>query len=213
MIDLEGYSCMQIIECKDEIAWVEAANDWLLNATQRNSAKRLFIPAGDTPLPLYRSWQGDHSQVQNALKQLKLVQLDEILNQNSPFRRFFEIHLSKYVSQIEFIDGAEGGADIALLGIGLNGHVAFHEPGVRPGFYSGCLKLTHETAQRLKIKEPALGLSYGVAAFLRAREICLLVRGESKRAILKEAMRPNSELPAAMVLRHANVSVITDFKI
>jgi 6-phosphogluconolactonase/glucosamine-6-phosphate isomerase/deaminase len=201
---------MQIRECKDENAWVETVNVWLASAVDTWHAKRVFVPAGETPRPLYKSWQNNGPQL---LNQLTLVQLDEILVPNKPFRRFFIETLPNFQKKIEFIETAEAGAEVALLGLGLNGHVAFHEPGVSDSFYSGCLQLSPETIARLKLEPNTRGLTYGLNAFLKTKAIALLVRGESKRNILQQIMQPTCQLPAAKILRHKNVTVITDFKI
>ncbi len=207
---------MQIVECKDEKEWVEAANRWLTTEINKWSARRVFIPAGETPRPLYSSWQKHKiggGELSSILKQLTFVQLDEIINAGSPFRNFFVEAMPDYLGQIEFIEDAERGADLALLGLGLNGHVAFHEPGISNKLYSGCLNLSASTAARLNISTPARGQTYGIDAFMKTRGVCLLVRGLSKREILKTAIQASSDLPAAEILKHKNATVITDFKV
>jgi len=202
---------MQICECKDENAWVETVNLWLAEAVERCEARRVFVPAGETPRPLYRSWQ--ENGLRTSLSSLKLVQLDEVMTPDKPFRQFFLENLPRFKNDIEFIDTAEKGADIAMLGLGLNGHVAFHEPGLPETFYSGCIELTAETLSRLKLPPRTRGLTYGLSAFLRSKAVAMLVRGESKRGILREVLSASCMLPAAKILRHRDATLITDFKI
>jgi 6-phosphogluconolactonase/glucosamine-6-phosphate isomerase/deaminase len=204
---------MTIIECKDEKSWVDTINDWLVREIQTHQARRLFLPAGETPRPLYRSWQAGSSPMSEVLKSITLVQLDEVLNGARPFQRFFEETLPDFQSQFEFIDQAEQGADIAVLGLGLNGHIAFHEPNIAPELYSGCLELSPETTNRLQLPPRTRGITYGLGAFLRAKSIALIVRGAAKENILVQVLRHQSELPAAGLKDHPRLTVITDFKI
>src|SRR6185312_7337213 len=109
--------------------------------------------------PLYRRWRHDHPQY---LRQAQFVQLDEVLDGSLPFQNFFCEELPDFRSQFEFISTAERGGDIALLGLGPNGHVAFHEPGLPRDFYSGCLRLSGESCERLHLPASTRAISYGV---------------------------------------------------
>lgn len=211
---------MRIVECKDEKAWVDEINSWLAHEIESQHARRIFIPAGETPRPLYRSWQRNHfsnskpsQQVVECLSLTTLVQLDEVLNDEKPFRNFFRECLPQYCEQIEFIEVAEKGADIALLGLGLNGHIAFHEPGIGDNFFSGCLELSAETISRLKLPPHARGITYGLDAFMKSKSVGLIVRGEGKAQILRKILRPECRLPAARLKAHPNFTIFSDFKI
>lgn len=201
---------MKLIVRKDESGWVEAVNNWLDDRVKKFKSKRLFLPAGETPRPLYSSWEHRPPEF---LKSLSLVQLDEILtgSHKNSFRQFFLENLWLFKSQIEFIDEAEKGADLALLGLGANGHVAFHEPGIGPNFYSGCLQLNYETTERLKLEPKTRGVSYGLAAFLKTKAILIIVRGQNKHEILKTVLQPGCPLPAGQLFKHPDVTIITDF--
>ncbi len=211
---------MRIVECKDEKSWVDKINGWLAHEIEAYQAKRIFVPAGETPRPLYRSWQLVNAQSPMAMRRLveqinktTLVQLDEVLSEEKPFRQFFNECLPAFASHIEFIDSAERGADLALLGLGLNGHIAFHEPGIRDDFFSGCLELSAETTGRLKLPMHARGVTYGLGAFMKTKSICLIIRGSSKAQILAKILEPNCELPAAQLKAHPNFTIITDFRV
>jgi 6-phosphogluconolactonase/glucosamine-6-phosphate isomerase/deaminase len=203
---------MKILTCKGETEWVEAINDWLRDRLRSTNSQRLFVPAGETPRPLYENWQKKGAPFSRALK---LVQIDEALTgfELGVFRRFFEAQLPSYQNQFEYIEEAERGGDLAILGLGLNGHVAFHEPGFPKGFYSGCLSLNRETVEKLKWSPHTRVVSYGVGAFLKSKAILLIVRGESKRSILNEILKAGCDRPAAWLKNHSDFTVITDFEL
>jgi 6-phosphogluconolactonase/glucosamine-6-phosphate isomerase/deaminase len=201
---------MEIISCKDETTWVKTINEWLYKQSLKYAIDRVFVPAGDTPRPLYRSWEASGLPFKSTAK---LVQLDEILTGRGEglFKKFFKETLPSFQKNFEYIDKADSGADIAILGLGPNGHVAFHEPGLSANFYSGCLQLNEETANRLKIEAGAKVVSYGLGAFMKSKGVILIVRGAQKKEILKTILKHGCALPAALLLNHKNVLVVTDF--
>jgi 6-phosphogluconolactonase/glucosamine-6-phosphate isomerase/deaminase len=203
---------MEILVCKDENAWVGAANDWLRSRLKKMPVERIFLPAGETPRPLYRSWEKSGAPFSD---NVRLLQVDEVLTSRGPgiFQKFFKECLPSYQKQFDYIQNADQWAQLTLLGLGTNGHVAFHEPGLPPPFFSGCLELNAETTERLKLAPRSRVVTYGLNAFLRSQGILLLVRGEGKRAILNEILKPECQLPAAKLKTHHDLCILTDFEI
>jgi glucosamine-6-phosphate deaminase len=200
---------MRVQISKDERDWIDQAWTWLHSEVEEG--QRVFMPAGGTPLALYKRCVAEPTKL---LKSLKMMQLDEIISGplKGNFRQFLEKELTPYVPQIEWINRADSVADIALLGVGINGHVAFHEPFLPKNFASGCVVLSSEIQNYLELKEPTWGLTYGVDTFLRAKKILVLARGEKKKVILQKAIR-DKNLPISWILEHPNVTLLTDFKL
>lgn len=197
---------MQTLIGKTETEWVDHAWTWL--NTHARPGQKVFVPAGGTPKPLYQRWRAEPSEL---LKSLRFLQLDEIISgpKRGVFRGFLETELAPYRSQISWIETADEVADLAILGVGLNGHVAFHEPDVPRAFASGCVRLSAETCRALDLQETTWGLTYGVGTFLRARAILVLAQGPAKRKVLCEALEAR-RLPVAWILEHPNVTLVTD---
>lgn len=206
---------MQVRVGKDENDWIKQAWTWLHDEVQPGS--RVFVPAGGTPEPFYRRWTAEPTSL---LRSLRLVQIDEILTgpEQGHFRKFFERELPGFTKQIEWIDladaadGLHGGCDAAILGVGVNGHVAFHEPGLPRHFVSGCVRLSAETLGYLNLSDPTWGVTYGVGAFMRAKKILVMVKGARKQAVMKRALEKH-DLPISWILEHPNVTVVSDFRI
>jgi 6-phosphogluconolactonase/glucosamine-6-phosphate isomerase/deaminase len=161
---------------------------------------------------LYRSWEKSGAPFSD---QVRLLQVDEVLTPQGPgiFQKFFQESLPSYQNQFDYIQAADQWAQLTLLGLGTNGHVAFHEPGLPAPFFSGCLELNAETTQRLKLPSQARVVTYGLNAFMRSQGILLLVRGEGKRTILKEILKSDCQLPAAKLKAHHDLCILTDFEI
>ncbi|MCB0350008.1 MAG: 6-phosphogluconolactonase [Bdellovibrionales bacterium] len=203
---------MDIIECKDEFTWIDKINTWVKQELDRSRAKSLFLPAGSTPRPLYQNWEVSGAPFSG---DVRLMQLDEILNgeKKNAFRHFFQETLPSYQKQFQYIDEADKCADLAILGLGVNGHVGYHEPGLSPQFYSGCLTLNPETIEHSQLDPGVRVVTYGLQAFLKAKSILLIVRGVSKRDILREVLGADCVLPAAYLKKHNHLSIVTDFKL
>lgn len=203
---------MDIVECKDVFGWVIKINDWLSANIDRYNAKRIFLPAGETPRPLYKNWEECGAPFSQSTC---LVQIDEIISgaQSQAFQLFFKESLPSFKNQFEYIDEAGAYADLAILGIGANGHVAFHEPGLSSSFYSGCLTLNEDTIKRNRLYPGVKIVTYGVQAFLQAKAILIIARGEAKKSILQEVLKSSCNLPAAELKIHKNLTIITDFNL
>lgn len=111
-----------------------------------------------------------------------------------------------------------GNLDFLVLGIGLNGHIGFNEPGTAFDSRTHVVQLTESTRQvnsrffDALEDVPTEALTMGLGTIMDAKEIMLLVQGEKKAEILKEVVHgevtPN--VPASILQRHPNTTVITD---
>ena len=111
-----------------------------------------------------------------------------------------------------------GGLDLAVLGIGVNGHIALNEPGTAFDSSAHVSTLTKSTLERLSLPAspdgatPKLGLTLGIGSILQAQMILLLASGEDKAHILNDALNGDiTELnPASSLQTHPNLHVIAD---
>lgn len=172
--------------------------------------QRLFLPAGGTPQSLYHRWSQDPSPL---LRSLTFLQVDEILTgpKQNYFRHFFEREMEPFLSQFEWIQNADRTADAAILGVGINGHVAFHEPHLPRDFRGGCVLLSPETLKYLELTDPTWGITYGVGTFKKTQKILVLARGEAKQRVLRCAQK-RKDLPVSWILDHPGVTLLTDFE-
>src|SRR6202030_310605 len=107
---------------------------------------------------------------------------------------------------------AAGGIDIQILGIGRTGHIGFNETGSGIDSRTRMValdRLTRRDAARdFRGAEtvPSYAITMGVGTILEAKELALLAWGESKAAILREAIEgPQIEtVPASFLQRHTN---------
>ncbi len=116
----------------------------------------------------------------------------------------------------EFIS-THGGLDIAVLGIGMNGHLGFNEPGVDPSSRAHVVELdevTRNVGQKYfsEKKELQKGITLGIATLMEARTLFLLVSGKQKAPILKKAVQGEigNAIPATLIRNHPNYFIYAD---
>ena len=110
-----------------------------------------------------------------------------------------------------------GGADLAFLGLGRNGHVAFNEPGTSYDQGARVVDLAPETRQPLQAEfprgdAPTRGMTLGLLEILASRKIALLATGRSKAAILAELVEApvSPQRPASLLLDHPGFALFVD---
>jgi len=203
---------MDIIRLKETSQFPLKADSWFQESLSLSGANFVFLPAGQTPMALYALWEQKKTK---ALQGLKLIQIYEIISgqQSGAFKQFFLQNLPTFSSQIEWIGKSatrNTGRGLAMLGLGLNGHIGFHEPHLPIDFSFGEVELSDETCNVLKLEAKTHGISYGLGTFMACERILLMVLGEKKRAILERVLKKEAGLPASQLLNHSNLTILTD---
>jgi galactosamine-6-phosphate isomerase len=111
---------------------------------------------------------------------------------------------------------ANGPIDVCVLGLGTNGHLGFNEPADALTPHAHIAELAESSLTHAMLKQtsgrPTCGLTLGMADLLQAREILLLVSGESKRGPLTRLLagQITTRFPASFLLLHAGVTLLAD---
>lgn len=116
------------------------------------------------------------------------------------------------------IIAATGGVDLQLLGLGHNGHIGFNEPSEEFKGETHCVDLTQSTIkanQRFfaSIEEvPKQAYTMGIKTIMQARKILVVVSGEDKAAIVKEAFfgKITPKVQASVLQLHQDVTIVAD---
>ncbi|HZM00464.1 MAG TPA: glucosamine-6-phosphate deaminase [Planctomycetota bacterium] len=122
--------------------------------------------------------------------------------------------LAEHCADYERAIRAAGGLDLALLGLGLNGHIAYNEPGSGPDSRTRLVELASESRARSGGGEggPRHAVSMGIGTIFEARAIVLLAYGAEKSAIVAAALRgpQDAAVPASFLQRHRDLHVLLD---
>lgn len=203
----------------------------------------LGLATGSTPIGAYQQLITWYQQGDLDFSEVSTINLDEYkgLSPENPqsYAFFMKEHLFNQVNidqnHTHLPDGCEqentvacesynqiirelGGIDLQVLGLGLNGHIGFNEPGYSFAQQTHCVDLTPSTIEankRFFASEdlvPKQAYTVGIKTIMQARKILLLVSGSAKAQILLDAMTGpvTPEVPASILQMHPDVTLIAD---
>lgn len=110
------------------------------------------------------------------------------------------------------------GIDLQLLGLGLNGHIGFNEPGAAFEKQTHCVALTQSTIDANSrffdsLNEvPKQAYTMGIKSIMQSRKIVMIVSGKDKAYIVKQAFFGpiTPQVPASVLQLHNNVTIVAD---
>ena len=110
-----------------------------------------------------------------------------------------------------------GGIDLQLLGIGINGHIGFNEPGSLKESRTRIVELTPETKEANQGQfesgvMPEKALSMGIGSILDAKHLVLLATGKSKAEAIKYLLNHHDDqlCPATFLKSHPYFTLVLD---
>lgn len=207
---------------------------------RRRPGATLVLASGKTMMPVYRELVRLHSEGRAPFRRASTFNLDELAVPAADarsFRTFMERRLFSKVGiaseRIHFLRGdardpeAEcaryeeelrlaGPPDLALVGIGRNGHVAYLEPGASLTPRTAPVRLSPETRRGLArdgvSPVPRAALTMGIESILAARVILLVATGASKAAAVACALEGpvTGACPASFLSVHPRLTVCLD---
>jgi glucosamine-6-phosphate deaminase len=203
-----------------------------------------IVPAtGRTPVGLYAELAAWRARGDLNTDAVSIVQLDEYLGLEPDDRRALFGWMDRDVIQPLGIDAGRvgrlptdgdvdaacaafdralddrGGIDLAILGLGTNGHLGFNEPPSAAASVTRTVDLTADTIAanaRYWGSEgdvPRRAVTLGLRPLLDARRILMLVTGVAKHAIVRRALEGpvGEDVPASFVREaRGSVTVLVD---
>jgi galactosamine-6-phosphate isomerase len=109
-----------------------------------------------------------------------------------------------------------GPIDLCILGLGMNGHIAFNEPATSLTAYPHLATLARSSQFHPMVADhgvkPTSGLTLGMVDLFQSRMILLLVSGVAKRDIVQSLLsqKLTTALPASLLWLHPNAICLMD---
>ena len=234
---------MRLIVTEDYEALSRVGADEVAALVASRPDATLLVATGDTPMGLYRQLTARRQRGDLDASRLRVVQLDEYLGLGPDDRRSlygwmmrsFVEPLGVPPANVIRLPGdaadpgaacrsydaairAAGGVDLAVLGLGPNGHLGFNEPPVAADAPTRVVELTPESVESNARywggtdHVPRRALTAGMAVLLAARRTLLVVSGPHKQDILRRTVDGpvTGDVPATFLRRAADVTVVAD---
>jgi glucosamine-6-phosphate deaminase len=219
-------------------ALIDAVSSETGQLIQQGHRPLIALPTGNTMIPFYRL--AVQNQAALNIRQWQCINLDEyypVNAQNSmySFDHFMDQNFySKLDTPVAFskvlngraYDPTEecvryeeiildrGGIDLAILGIGTNGHIAFNEPGSEFDSRTRVIELHPDTlSANFKGEAPFThAMTMGLGTLLSAKNIFVVALGKNKASAVKGAIQEveSRTCPASVLRRHSNVTWFLD---
>ncbi len=198
----------------------------------------MALPTGNTMIPFYRL--AVESEERLGIRNWTCFNLDEyhpLPSGDAPyaFKNYLEqhfysrlIHPPQHRMELDGTapDAAEecaryeheirtrGGIDLALLGVGTNGHIAFNEPGSEFDSRTRRVHLHPDTllANFKGVPPVSSALTLGIGTLLQAKKIVIVAMGKSKALAVRSAIADpiSTSLPASALRNHPDVTWMLD---
>jgi glucosamine-6-phosphate deaminase len=232
---------MNLLIFDSESSWVEGITSLWRDRLRINPKLRMCLPSGHTPNAIYARMGKSVADGEASFREAEIFALDEygglpaddegrcanMLNryllEHVDLRRENFHAIDSQAADIQKVcknyDAAldERPFDLALLGVGLNGHVGMNEPGsavdsttrrvdLHPTTVSSSAKyLTHSNL-------PTWGIGVGLKHLLGSKEVWLLANGPKKAEIIYRAAKGKvgADVPASLLRNHPNSFFMVD---
>lgn len=240
---------MRVVIKKDYDACAKWTAEYIARAIKKFSPKPnkkfvLGLPTGSTPLGVYKHLIAMCKAKKISFENVVTFNMDEYVglpdNHPQSYHRFmydnFFNHINIKKENIHILNGmaknyaAEckayekaikdaGGINLFLGGVGVDGHIAFNEPGSSLASRTRVIDLTEDTrivnsrffGGDMK-KVPSKAFTVGVGTICDAQEVVIMINGLNKAVALQHAVEGSvSQMWAVTALQlHANATIVCD---
>jgi len=234
---------LNLIKVENYQEMSQRASSIILGLISKKSNPVLGLATGSTPEGMYQCLIKAYEQGDISFKNVTTFNLDEYVgltkedanSYHSYMKEKLFNHIDILPDQTHLPDGTArdlqlecvkyeqlirdaGQVDIQVLGLGLNGHIGFNEPGTPFSSRTHVVELMASTRQANArffngLNEvPTQAITMGIETIMESERILLLVSGEKKAPALARLMKGDlsEDFPASILQRHPNVVIITD---
>jgi glucosamine-6-phosphate deaminase len=233
---------MRLVEADDYEDLSRRAAALVIDAVRDKPESVLVLPTGASPLGMFRELAAAVAAGTADFGRARFVTLDEYAGIGPADRRRLLLWLKRELldligvaddrivafdpaddplpesARVEAAVAAWGGIDLAVVGLGPNGHLAFNEPGSAFDGRARRITLTSASIRSnaaywgTEADVPREGFTLGLGTLRDARHLVLIASGSGKRDILSRTLhRPVGEdVPATLLRVHPHATVIAD---
>ena len=227
---------MKIIKTKNYKELSKIASGIILDEIKTKPNSTIGFATGKTPKKTYKNLIKEFRNMQVDFSGIKTFNLDEYYpvkkqDKRSYYHYMFKNLFNKVNTNKKNINLLDGGAknpekecknyenkitkrpvDLQILGIGVNGHIGFNEPGSHKNSKTRLVNLAPETVK--KSRHFHKGLTIGISTIMKSKKILLLASGKKKAKAVHGLIKGkiNPKIPASFLRNHKNLTIILDKK-
>ncbi|MCB1488491.1 MAG: glucosamine-6-phosphate deaminase [Bauldia sp.] len=233
---------MKILEATDYDDLSHKAADIVIDQVRAKPTTLLVLPTGNTPLGLFRELVRAAKSGAADFTAVRFVTLDEYAGLAADDRRRLLSWLRQALldpigvgddavlafdpkadpaaeaGRIEAGIAARGGIDLAVVGLGPNGHLGFNEPGSAFDSRTRQVSLTAESIRSnaaywgSEADVPTTAFTLGLGTLAESARLVLIASGAAKAGILSRMTGGDisPEVPATLLRRHPDSLIIAD---
>jgi glucosamine-6-phosphate deaminase len=230
-----------VVEAADAADVAQRAASVIADAVRDRPDAALLLATGNSPMATYAELARMRARGELDTSRLRPFQLDEYLGLGTDdarslvgwMRRSFTEPLGIADERVTWLDVAgdaeqgcaryaravreAGGYDLAVLGLGPNGHLGFNEPPAAVDAPTRVVDLAPESLVSNAVywgeeAVPRRAATAGMDLILEADRVLLIVAGAHKQAILERTLHgdPSPDCPASLLRTRDGVTVVAD---
>lgn len=217
--------------------------EYICHFIRNHSQPVIGFATGSTPLGVYRYFIDNYQAQKVSFRQVKAFNLDEYVGLTPSHPRSFASamknelfsHIDILPENINALDGSKedmiqecqryeslidaNPIDIQILGIGMDGHIAYNEPGSPLDGACHVVDLHQESIESSldygfdHIEDvPTQGVTQGIGTIMKAKQLIMMAKGQKKADLVKRMIygEVTSDFPSSIIQRHPNVIVCLD---
>lgn len=217
--------------------------EYICHFIRNHSQPVIGFATGSTPLGVYRYFIDNYQAQKVSFRQVRAFNLDEYVGLTPSHPRSFASamknelfsHIDILPENINALDGSKedmiqecqryeslidaNPIDIQILGIGMDGHIAYNEPGSPLDGACHVVDLHQESIESSldygfdHIEDvPTQGVTQGIGTIMKAKQLIMMAKGEKKADLVKRMIygEVTPDFPSSIIQRHPNVIVCLD---
>ena len=206
-----------------------------LKKRKNTSSVSLLLPTGRTPIGMYKElikyYKDKNKNKKLDFSRVKFFNLDEYLGAKPDDKDSYNYYLRKrFLNKINALEKnifilrgdvnpreqikeyeklLSKGVDLAILGVGVDSHIAFDEPGTSFNSKTHITKLKRSTIKRNKTRFKE-AITVGIKTIMKSKKILLLASGKDKARAIRALLfhKISEKEPVTILRKHKDLTVI-----
>ncbi|WP_066070246.1 glucosamine-6-phosphate deaminase [Neobacillus soli] len=215
---------------------------FIIDYVIENPTAVLCLAGGDTPRKTYQYLVKAHEQNEVDFSACTFIGLDEFVGigreeegsclhflydtlftpigvkeENIYFFDVKSSDLEKECKRIDEVISQKEKIDIIILGVGMNGHLGFNEPGISFDLFAHVVELSHTSkivGQKYfkEARELDKGITLGITHILESKKAILIANGSKKATIVQKTIEEETTnlIPSTVIRIHQDSYVFID---